>query len=57
MIVNFLSTTQGSLISAGGVNERLKGERKARVDGGMSTGGGFRWIGTSFHILPREGTR
>lgn len=36
---------------AGGVNERLKGERKARVEGGMSIGGGGRLIGSSSHIL------
>ena len=36
---------------AGGVKERLNWERKARVDGGMSTGGGFRWIGWSFHMF------
>ena len=33
------------LIKAGGVNERLKGERKARVEGGISTGGGVRLMG------------
>lgn len=38
-------------MSAGGVNERLNCERNARVDGGMSTGGGFRWIGWSSHIF------
>jgi hypothetical protein len=42
---------------AGGVNERLKGERKARVDGDTSIGGGFRWIGWSSHILDRGCTR
>jgi hypothetical protein len=44
-MTNFLSTTYGSLIKAGGVKERLKGERKARVEGGMSTGGGARLMG------------
>jgi len=38
-------------MSAGGVNERLNCERNARVDGGISTGGGFLWIGWSSHIL------
>lgn len=50
-MVSFRSTANGSLMSAGGVNERLNCERNARVDGGMSTGGGFRWIGWSSHIF------
>lgn len=39
---------------AGGVKERLNWEWKARVDGGMSKGGGFLRIGWSSHMFAIE---